>query len=107
MPRFLAKSLDDFRLAGVDKDEATRARLAAIQGDIKKLSQDYSQNVNSGTQTRLNTTTWLTVARGTGATAGTAIGVQLNANKEPGKNGVVPTAAQLAAVLAWQVVAYP
>ncbi len=51
MPRFLAKSLDDFRLAGVDKDEVTRARLAAIQGDIKKLSQDYSQNVNSGTQT--------------------------------------------------------
>jgi hypothetical protein len=66
-----------------------------------------AQAVNSGTQTRLNTTSWLTVATGAAATAGSPIGVQLNANKVSGNTGVVPTAAQLAAVLAWQVVAYP
>ncbi|WP_284351510.1 hypothetical protein [Roseisolibacter agri] len=66
-----------------------------------------AQAVNSGVQTRLGTDSWLTVATGTDATAGAPIGVQLNANKVSGKNGIVPTPAQLAGVLAWQVVAYP
>ncbi len=51
MTRFLERSLQDFRLAGVDQDEPTRARLAAIQGDIKKLSQDYSERLNQDTRT--------------------------------------------------------
>jgi len=50
MQRFLSRSLTDFRLAGVDKDEPTRARLAAIQGDIKKLSQDYGVRINEDTR---------------------------------------------------------
>jgi len=51
MPRFLERSLADFRLAGVGKDEVARARLAAIQGDIKKLSQAYSEKLNQDTRT--------------------------------------------------------
>ncbi len=49
--RSLSKNLEDFRRSGVDKDEATRARLAAIQGEMKKLSQDYGQTINSDTRT--------------------------------------------------------
>ena len=51
MTRYVTRSLDDFRLSGVDQDEVTRARLAAIQGDIKKLSQDYSERLNQDTRT--------------------------------------------------------
>lgn len=74
---------------------------------VQTTTPASAQAVNSGTQTRLNTTTWLTVARSTTATAGTPIGVQFNANKNSGNGGAVPTAAQLSAVLAWQVIAYP
>ena len=66
-----------------------------------------TQAVNSGVITPLSTGTWLTVARSTTAAAGSTIGVQFNARKASGKNGFVPTASQLAAVLAYQVVAYP
>ncbi len=51
MRRFAERVLADFRLAGVDKDEVTRARLAAIQAEIKKLSQDYSLRLNQDTRT--------------------------------------------------------
>lgn len=74
---------------------------------VQTTAPASAQAVNSGVQTRLTTSTWLTVATGAGATGGAPVGVQLNANKVPGNTGVVPTAAQVAAVLAWQVVAHP
>lgn len=65
------------------------------------------QAINKGTQTWLNTATWVTVATSTSPAAGSAVGLLFNANRTSGRDGVVPTAAQLAAVLAYQVVAYP
>lgn len=65
------------------------------------------QAVNSGTATSLNTTTWVTVATGSSATAGAAIGVMFNARKGSGNTGIQPTGAQLAAVVTYQVVANP
>ena len=43
--RFAALTLRDFRRAGVDKDEATRTRLKAIDEEMTKLGQDFSKNV--------------------------------------------------------------
>ena len=48
-----------------------------------------------------------TVATGTTATPGQAIALMYNANKTTGKGGFVPTAAQLAAVLSYRVIAAP
>ncbi len=50
MKRFRKMVLEDFQRSGVDKDEATRARLAALQGEIKKLSQDYETHINADTR---------------------------------------------------------
>jgi thimet oligopeptidase len=43
--RFVDKLLRDFRRSGVDKDEATRGRIAEINAELVKLSQDFSRNV--------------------------------------------------------------
>jgi len=43
--RFLAHELRDFRRAGVDKDDKTRARLKAIDDELVKLTQQYAKNV--------------------------------------------------------------
>ena len=43
--RFVGHMLRDFRRAGVDKDEATRARLAEIQAALVKLSQTFGKNI--------------------------------------------------------------
>ena len=48
-----------------------------------------------------------TVASGTGATPGLNVALLFNANKTTGKGGFVPTAAQLAAVLSYRVIAAP
>ena len=48
-----------------------------------------------------------TVASGTGPTPGQNIALLFNANKTTGPGGFVPTAAQLAAVLSYRVVAAP
>ena len=48
-----------------------------------------------------------TVATGITATPGQAIALMYNANKTSGKGGFVPTAAQLAAVLSYRVIAAP
>ncbi len=65
------------------------------------------QAVNSGVATPLGTSTWLTIARSTTPTSGSAVGLQFNARRTSGKDGIVPTGAQLAAVVAFQVVAWP
>ncbi|MCB9548082.1 MAG: Zn-dependent oligopeptidase [Myxococcales bacterium] len=43
--RFGERLLRDFRRSGVDKDEATRTRLAALNAEMVQLSQDYSKNL--------------------------------------------------------------
>ena len=47
---FAEKSVRDFRLAGVDKDEASRARISEINDELTKLTQDYQKNVNGDTR---------------------------------------------------------
>ena len=48
-----------------------------------------------------------TVATGTGPTTGQNIALMFNGNKTTGPGGFVPTAAQLAAVLSYRVIAAP
>ena len=48
--RFVEKVLRDFRRAGVDKDEATRARLEAINEELVKVGQDFSRGIREGTR---------------------------------------------------------
>jgi thimet oligopeptidase len=43
--RFVEHSLRDYRRAGVDRDEATRARIKAIDEELTKLGQDFSKNI--------------------------------------------------------------
>ncbi|MFA5834970.1 MAG: M3 family metallopeptidase [Bacteroidota bacterium] len=42
---FLEKTLRDFRLAGVDKDEATRNKIKAIREELVLISQEFSRNI--------------------------------------------------------------
>ena len=43
--RLLEKTLEDFTRAGVDKDDATRARLAEINERLTALDQEFSRNI--------------------------------------------------------------
>jgi thimet oligopeptidase len=43
--RLLEKTLEDFRRAGVDRDDATRARLAEINERLTALDQEFSRNI--------------------------------------------------------------
>lgn len=43
--RVVDRALREFRRAGVDKDEATRKRLADIHAEMVKLGQEYRKNV--------------------------------------------------------------
>jgi thimet oligopeptidase len=43
--RLLDKSLEDFRRAGVDRDDPTRARLAEINERLTALDQEFSRNI--------------------------------------------------------------
>lgn len=43
--RFVDHTLRDFRMAGVDRDDATRNRLQAIDDELTKLSQAFSKNL--------------------------------------------------------------
>ncbi|MDC8760521.1 M3 family metallopeptidase [Janthinobacterium fluminis] len=47
--RYLERTLLVYRLAGVDQDEATRARLHALQDKITALSLTFGRNVQDGT----------------------------------------------------------
>jgi thimet oligopeptidase len=46
---YLERTLLEYRLAGVDKDDATRARLHALQDKITNLSLKFGRNVADGT----------------------------------------------------------
>jgi thimet oligopeptidase len=42
---YVKRTLLEFRLAGVDKDDATRARIQALNDDITKLSTEFERNI--------------------------------------------------------------
>ena len=42
---FLERTLRDFRRAGVDKDEATRARVRALNEELVRIGQEFSRNI--------------------------------------------------------------
>ncbi len=44
--RFVEKQLRDFRLAGVDRDDATRARIKELQDEITRVGQQFDRNIN-------------------------------------------------------------
>jgi len=46
--RLLAHALRDFRRAGVDRDEATRARVRALQEELIALGQEFDRNIVTG-----------------------------------------------------------
>lgn len=48
--RFVEHTLRDYRRSGVDKDEATRARLRVIDDELTKLSQAFSKNIAEDTR---------------------------------------------------------
>ena len=48
---FLTKTLQDFRLAGVDKDEATRKMISTLLDDLTKTGQDFSRNIRADSRT--------------------------------------------------------
>lgn len=49
--RLLEKVLKDFRRAGVDRDDATRARLAQINERLTALDQEFSRNARDDVRT--------------------------------------------------------
>lgn len=48
---YVERTLLSYRLAGVDKDEATRARLQALHEKATKHSLDFSRNIQEGAKT--------------------------------------------------------
>ncbi len=46
---YLERTLLEYRLAGVDKDEATRTKIRGLQDQITKLSLTFGRNVGDGT----------------------------------------------------------
>ena len=56
---------------------------------------------------RLSAGTYVTIATGSGSTPALQISNEYNANKTIGPGGFIPTAAQLAAVLSYRVIAAP
>lgn len=49
--RLLTKTLEEFRRAGVDQDDATRARLAEISERITTIDQEFSRNIRDDVRT--------------------------------------------------------
>ena len=50
--RFLVeRTLRDFRRAGVDKDDATRARIAALRDQLVLIGQDFDRNIRNDSRT--------------------------------------------------------
>src|SRR5271157_4890136 len=42
---YVSRTLLEFRLAGVDKDEATRAKVKSLSDDIARLSSQFGRNI--------------------------------------------------------------
>ncbi|MGE5176958.1 MAG: M3 family metallopeptidase [Hyphomicrobiales bacterium] len=47
----VTKTLRDFRLAGVDKDDATRKRIAALRDELVKIGQEFDRNIRNDSRT--------------------------------------------------------
>jgi thimet oligopeptidase len=45
---YVDKTLRDFRLSGVDKDDATRTRIKALRDSLVEISQEFERNIRSG-----------------------------------------------------------
>lgn len=45
---FVQRTLRDFRLAGVDKDEATRKRIRELRDELVLIGQDFDRNIREG-----------------------------------------------------------
>ena len=48
---FVTKTLRDFRLAGVDKDEATRKQIEALRGTLVQTGQLFDRNIRDDSRT--------------------------------------------------------
>jgi len=48
---YLERTLLEYRLAGVDKDDATRAKIHALEDQITNLELDFGRNIADGTLT--------------------------------------------------------
>jgi thimet oligopeptidase len=48
---YLERTLRDFRLAGVDRDAATRGRIAALREELVTVGQEFSRNIRSDLRT--------------------------------------------------------
>ena len=48
---YVRRTLRDFRLAGVDKDEATRAKVKALNDELVKIGQDFDRNIREDVRT--------------------------------------------------------
>nr|WP_253902940.1 M3 family metallopeptidase [Corallococcus exiguus] len=48
--KWMEKVLRDFRRAGVDRDEATRARVKALQEELVRIGQEFSRNISQDTR---------------------------------------------------------
>jgi thimet oligopeptidase len=48
---YVWKTLRDFRLAGVDKDEATRKKIAALRERLVEIGQDFDRNIRNDSRT--------------------------------------------------------
>src|SRR3954463_12637608 len=48
---YVEKTLRDFKLAGVDRDEATRKRVRELNDELVKLGQEFGKNIREGVLT--------------------------------------------------------
>ncbi len=48
--RYIEHLLRDFRRAGVDKDEATRAKVHALKDELVKIGQEFGKNIREDTR---------------------------------------------------------
>jgi len=76
---YLKRTLRDFRLAGVDKDEATRNRIKALRDELVVIGQDFDRNI----RTDLRTVTANSAAELDG------LPQDFIARHKPGANGVI------------------
>jgi thimet oligopeptidase len=48
---YVQRTLRDFRLAGVDKDEATRKRVQALREELVRIGQEFDRNIRADVRT--------------------------------------------------------
>ena len=48
---YVEKALRDFRLAGVDKDDATRKKIKALRDELVLIGQDFAKNIREDVRT--------------------------------------------------------